>query len=256
MKRVIFTNGRNKILVGHLHLSPSSSIIVMCHGFTSDKSSRGRFDYLAQSFQQQGYNVLAFDFSGCGESDDDSLTLAKKVDDLKAAMMYVTSLGYNKIALFGHSLGARVCLEAFDSDLVTTMILTGAGTGPVRYNWNEHFSELQLQELQKKGYLTDAPSSGTRKSIRIEKQMLMDFEYFDQKHLLEKVTCPVLLIHGDTDWEEKMLAAITKKGMYLLSADSVLSIIPGATHSFNNHLSIVEELAGKWLLKHFPLSPL
>nr|WP_162305487.1 hypothetical protein [Brevibacillus laterosporus] len=29
--------------------------------------------------------------------------MAKKVDDLKAAMMYVTSLGYNKIALFGHS---------------------------------------------------------------------------------------------------------------------------------------------------------
>ena len=65
MERVTFTNSRGLTLVGNLHPPPAQSIIIMCHGFTSDKSSRGRFDRLGQTFAAHGYGVLAFDFSGC-----------------------------------------------------------------------------------------------------------------------------------------------------------------------------------------------
>jgi hypothetical protein len=41
MEKVTFKNSRNLILVGNFYPSSPENIIIMCHGFTSDKSSRG-----------------------------------------------------------------------------------------------------------------------------------------------------------------------------------------------------------------------
>ncbi|PLR81290.1 hypothetical protein CVD25_02440 [Bacillus canaveralius] len=251
MKTVCFKNSHGLNLVGNFFEADSKAVIIMCHGFTSNKSSRGRFDRFARTFQEQGYNVLAFDFSGCGESDDDSLTLAKQIDDLKSAISFVRLTGYRKIALYGHSLGSRVCLEAFDPENISTMILTGASTGPVKYNWNEHFSELQLQELDETGYITDYQNGGSRKAVIIEKQMLLDFEQFNQEEVLKRITCPVLIMHGDEGWEEKVLASISQEGVKWLPTESQLTVIQGADHSFMDHLSIIERLSIDWLRKYF-----
>lgn len=254
MERITFPNSRTLTLVGNFHLSSPHSIIIMCHGFTSDKSSRGRFDRFAKHFHEMGYSVLAFDFSGCGESDDDRLTLARLVDDLQSAIAFVKSRGYTRIALYGHSLGSRVCLESCTPE-ITTMVLTGAGTGPVTYNWDEHFTADQMRELTATGCITEHRLTGPRKTIVIDKQMLRDFEDFSQEALLSAVKCPVLIIHGNNDWEEKLLSAITRQGMKWLPPESRLEIIDGAEHNFLNHLSIVETLASDWYRKHFPLTP-
>jgi predicted alpha/beta-fold hydrolase len=70
MERVTFKNSRSLTLVGNFHSAPSKSAIVLAHGFTSDKSSDGRFERLGELLNSIGYSVLAFDFGGCGESDD------------------------------------------------------------------------------------------------------------------------------------------------------------------------------------------
>ncbi|WP_176560332.1 alpha/beta hydrolase family protein [Brevibacillus dissolubilis] len=238
--------------MGNLYPADSQAIIIMCHGFTSDKSSKGRFDRFAARYQQLGYNALAFDFSGCGESDDDRLTLSKLVDDLHAAIAFAKSQGFTRIALHGHSLGSRVCLEAYTPEIIT-MVLSGAGTGPVEYNWHEIYTPEQMRELEEKGYITDFKAEGPRKAVIVDRQMLLDFANFSQEELLKKVTCPVLLIHGNQGAEEKLLSEITKQGIKWLSADSRLEIIDGAQHSFMEHLPIVERLATDWLEKHVPL---
>jgi alpha/beta superfamily hydrolase len=63
----------------------------------SSKYSKGRFERLATAFNKSGYSALLFDFSGCGESDDDILTVEKEVDDLKHAIEFVKSKGYKKL---------------------------------------------------------------------------------------------------------------------------------------------------------------
>ncbi len=97
MKRVSFRNSRGLNLVGNLFTSSLASIVVMAHGFMSDKSSRGRFGRIARSLNEVGYSALAFDFSGCGASDDESLTRAKLEDDLRCAIGYVRSRGFRHI---------------------------------------------------------------------------------------------------------------------------------------------------------------
>jgi pimeloyl-ACP methyl ester carboxylesterase len=251
MERVTFKNSRNLTLVGNFHLAAPDAAIVLAHGFTSDKSALGRFDKLAESLNGAGYNVLAFDFSGCGESDSDILAADKMVDDLKSALAFVRSRNCRRIALYGHSLGGLICLKCASPEIVT-MVLTGTPTDRMQYDWNEYYSQHQLQELEKKGYLTAKDRTGRERMIG--RQMLKDFEEIDQRELLKNVTCPVLLVHGNdsSNQEELLLLERSQWGMSLLPAGSRLEIIGGANHTFLDHWHRVVELACQWYLTRMP----
>ena len=253
MVRVTFKNSRDLNLVGNLYEADSKSIIIMCHGFTSDKFSRGRFEKLSKAFTGLGYNALAFDFSGCGESDDDSLSVDKEVDDLKWAIKFVKDRGYNEIGLYGHSLGTLICLKSF-TDEIKTMVLSGALTDSMKYNWDKEFTRKQMVELKEKGYITESRPNDIRENIIIDKQALRDFDIINQKELLKDITCHILIIHGNEDEEERLLLERSKRGMSLLSKDSKLEIIHGANHSFMEHFDILTNLASDWYLEHMPIS--
>ncbi|TLS36846.1 alpha/beta hydrolase [Pseudalkalibacillus caeni] len=253
MEKIEFQNRRGKILKGILYPAPSKSSIIMAHGFTSDKYSRGRFPLLAEAFNKSGFNVLTFDFSGCGESDDDSINAEKEVEDLQSAINYAKSKGFRKIGLYGHSLGSLVCLKAYSGD-IETMVLSGAGTGPMHYNWDEFFTMEQMNELAETSLITEKRNEPYRSEVVIEKQMLDDFASVNQEELLSKVKCPVLIIHGDNknDEEELMLLENSKKGMDYLPTSSRLEVISGATHSFMGHLDELKALADTWYQKYLP----
>jgi alpha-beta hydrolase superfamily lysophospholipase len=89
MKKVIFKNSRNKTLVGNLSLLDSKSVVILSHALANDKSERGKLDSVVSELNKLGFNTFAFDFSGCGESDDDTLTIEKQVDDLESAIQFV-----------------------------------------------------------------------------------------------------------------------------------------------------------------------
>lgn len=249
MERVTFKSSRNLTLFGYLYPSTSESIIIMCHGFMSSKYSKGRFERLATEFNKSGYSALAFDFSGCGESDDDILTVEKEVEDLKSAIEFVKSKGYKKIALYGHSLGTLICLKSYTSEIIA-MVLSGALTDSMKYNWSEIFTKEQMKELEERGYLTEYTPLEVRKKIVIDKRILKDFELINQKELLKDVNCPVLIIHGNHEVEEKLLYEKSKAAMTLLSSDSKLEVIDEANHSFLEHFDTVVKLTIEWFTKH------
>ena len=109
MPRVTFRNSRGLQLVGDLVPAGASpvpgdptpagdrALVVMAHGFASDRHSRGRFPRIAAALAGAGLASLAFDFAGCGESDDDVLTLDHQIDDLHAAIAHARSLGYERL---------------------------------------------------------------------------------------------------------------------------------------------------------------
>jgi pimeloyl-ACP methyl ester carboxylesterase len=252
MDRIYFQNSRHLTLIGCFHPADSKAAIIMAHGFTNDKSSQGRFDALAEAFNGNGYNVLRFDFSGCGESNKDILSTHNMIDDLQCAIEYVrTKYGSSIFALYGHSLGGLICLKCGDP-AIRTMVLTGAPTDYMKYDWSEYYSEEQLHEIRAKGYLTAKDRSGQDRLIG--RQILRSFEEINQKELLGAVRCPVLLIHGNdpNDWEETQLLEKSKKGINLLPAGSQLKIIDGANHTFRDHLDTVIETANTWYSQHMP----
>ncbi|TCO57261.1 alpha/beta hydrolase family protein [Actinocrispum wychmicini] len=226
-------------LAGELH-GDGDSVIVMAHGFCSDRRSRGRFDRLAKDFTGLGFSVLTFDFSGCGESEPDVVTVANEVEDLRAVIGHVRARGFRRVALHGHSLGGSVCLAAYDKD-IRTMVLSGAATGPMRYTWSEYYSAEQLRELDETGFMRDGKHL-------LSRQTLEDFEERDQERLLGPVECPLLLIHGDGDEEEREL--LDRSRQATLPEGSRLAVVAGAGHSFTGYMDELSALACAWYQRH------
>ncbi|GAB3907884.1 hypothetical protein GCM10029964_106780 [Kibdelosporangium lantanae] len=215
----------------------------MAHGFCSDRHSRGRFDRLARDFTGIGLSVVTFDFSGCGESDDDVITLAHEVEDLRAVIAYVRAEGATDIALHGHSLGGSVCLSAYDEG-ITTIVTTGGATGAMHYDWTQIYTVEQLQEITRSGFTQDGRHV-------ISQQTLDDFAQRDQHALLDPVKAPILLIHGDSDPEERQLLALSRQAT--LPPGSRLEVVEGAGHSFDGHMDEVSALALDWYATHLRL---
>ncbi len=250
MVKIFIKNSRGFIIAANHWFAGSESIIIMASGFTGDKSMNGRYEKLANKFSQGGISVISFDYSGCGESDDEILTPEMAVQDLHLVINYAKNRGYKNIALYGQSYGGLVCLRGYTPD-IRTMVLTGALTGSIKYNWEDFYSKDQLDELSKTGHMRiykDTPSP--RDMVIIDKKMLEDFENINQEQLLRKVECPVLIIHGDHDEEERKLLEISRIGLKYLSHDSKIELIEGADHRFIDYLNIISDLSLKWYLSY------
>jgi alpha/beta superfamily hydrolase len=52
---------------------------------------------------------LRFDFGGCGQSADRPIELRGQIEDLKAAIAFMKSEGYEKLGLLGYSMGGLTC---------------------------------------------------------------------------------------------------------------------------------------------------
>ena len=247
--RVTFPNSRGLTLVGDLTRADSDAVVILCHGYAGHRRRRNRFPQIAEALATAGYNCLAFDFSGCGESDDDVLTIPGEVDDLHGAITYAESLGMKRIALYGNSLGSLICLLNY-SVAIDTMILVGGVTGPMQYDWSQYYSPQQLQEIDSTGRLTLYPDEGPRKKVIVAKETLDYFAQIDPKRLLAPVQCPLLIIHGDADWEERALLENSRRAVEhdWLPPRSHVEVIPGALHGFDQQLERVIDLTRLWLL--------
>lgn len=253
MEKVNFKNSRNLNLVGNLYPADSNSIIIMAHGFTGDKSEWGRFAPTAEVLNKAGYNVLVFDFSGSGESDDDSLTVGKQVDDLNCAIKYVSDKGFKKIGLLGLSLGGLVSLKVHSPEKnIKTMVLWAPVTDKKENYAEKKFNPEELKELKEKGYITKIMEAGIRKKIIIDKQMVKDRESVNQKELLPHIDCPVLIIHGNQD--ESVPLEDSKSAIKYLSPESKLEIIHGADHQFSEQLDTIIELSINWFKRYLELN--
>lgn len=88
-------------------------LVLLCHGFTGDRSGDGHFGAVAQQLACRGIASIAVDFAGNGESTEsfDHYTLATMEADLQAALRYMESshqIDRNKLGMVGHSMGGRV----------------------------------------------------------------------------------------------------------------------------------------------------
>lgn len=237
MERVEFKNNRGLTLVGDLYQADSDYIVIMAHGFVNNRSSQGRFEQVAERLNEASYNVLKFDFSGCGESDDDIIELDKEVEDLLSAVEFVKEKGFKNIALFGNSLGGLVCLKAYSSD-ISTMVLTGPITDSMNYDWGKFYLTMGSEEEEIR---------------KISQDMLDAFSEIDQEEILQGIDCPVLIIHGDRGEEEKELLDRSKKALKILPNSSKLKVVEDAAHGIREQYHIVVELTVDWLLNNFEI---
>jgi pimeloyl-ACP methyl ester carboxylesterase len=245
VRAIEFRNSSGARLRGDLYDVNSSRGVVLAHGFTSDRWSRGRFPNLAEALNDAGFRALTFDFAGCGESDDAVLTLEGEVDDLRCAISFLREAGSNRIALFGISLGALICILANPD--VETMVLAGGPTGPIPYDWPTYYTPEQLREWKETETVTTSSGGRVQRRITVDGSLLDAFGKLDARDLFGNLRCPVLLVHGDADWEEQQMLAQIPNALRFVPAGSRSEVIQGVPHGFGDRFDEVIRLTIDWL---------
>ncbi len=239
-KKVSIPTSRGVMLSGHLYARDPKKIVISAHGFGSDQF--GKSTLLAQTLAQNNISALTFDFSGCGESDNDTVSVTKEVQDLRSAIEYVRSLGYTAIGIEGSSAGGLIALRVWDPDIKTLVLWA-----PVTHRWDaeEKYSPDELAEFEREGHLTiQKMQPYLRSSVVLDKEVLRERTEINTKELLSRITCPVLIIHGSDDTDVPII--YSKEAMPYLSGKSRLEILEGENHFFNNSLETLMKLSGQW----------
>ena len=250
MDEVKFENFRGLELVGNYWEADSDAGIVMSHGFTGDKTEWGYFDRVAEELNEAGYNVLAFDFAGSGESDDEPLRIDKQVEDLECAIEYLESREIDKIGLYGHSQGGLVSLQNYNES-IATIFLTSPVTDSMPDYRRMRLDEQQREEVREKGYWIKEREKGPREKIVIDEEIIEEKESVKQSQLLSDVNCPVKIVHGN---EDEVVPLESSQSAVERLEESELRVIEGLDHSYDDKLDEVAEEAVNWFERNMPAS--
>lgn len=245
MKKVYFYNKQKEKLAGVLHLpqKKSTSAVIICHGYASSKDNKESW---AEEICEADISVLRFDFSGHGESEGllEDLTISKVVGDLRSAIDFLQSLKYTSFGATGHSLGGAVCAIAASTDKRIKAIAPVSAPSDFRelFDTLENMLGRNFAAYWKKNkyiYLYDR---------KMKYGFYENAIKYDTKKIMEKITCPMLLIHGDADSIVPVSQSIN--AFRLANKPKQLEIIRGADHNFeNSNYEKVTDLTAKWFKK-------
>ena len=181
------------------------------------------FDALGRAMRRAGYATLAFDYSGHGESGDEIITFDPLIEDFRSASGWLADQGFTRQICVGHEFGATVALRARPS-AVQTYVLVSPVLGPLSYDWNLVFSDVQLSDLERHGTTTvPNDSASVRRHFTINKATLADMSMVSGEKALHGIDVPVLITHDAFD-EETGLLDRTRDAFHLLPDGSVVDM--------------------------------
>lgn len=243
MKKITFQNSKGLRLTGVIHLpkEKTTSAIIVSHGFASTKD-RPRLIRLSETLSKEGFAVLRFDFGGCGESENREITMKNQVDDLKSAINYLTRNGYKELGLLGESFGGLTSILAYDERIKAMVLWAPVTKAKTPSIFKE---EKDLKELQEKGFITYKKDG---RDFKLPKEYFIERQSINQKEILSRIKCPVLIIHGNKD--DLIPLKHSKEAMQHLTKESKLKIIKNGCHKLDEKMNEVLPLSVNWLKKY------
>jgi len=220
-------------------------LLVICHGFRGAKENGGRIFTFAERLNKLGIGVVAFDFSGSGQSEGEfsTLTLSRQAADLQSVIDELHARYKLPMVLLGRSFGG------------TTVIAGGAADERIRAYilWStpiflektfaamipEEYKSLQTGQI---AHIHDAAGS-----YDLGSDFIRDFACHDMEGYLKAMhSKPVLIIHAEDD---EIVPAENAVYMANQLEKSKLFLIEQAGHRFLQKIEQREDLTIKWLEK-------
>jgi alpha-beta hydrolase superfamily lysophospholipase len=256
--------------------SPGRAVL-LCHGAFEFQDHWA--DY-AERMQQAGISTFIFDFTGHGGSEG-----LRSLVDLKAwaynirdAVSALAARGYQEFALVGWGIGGSAALlaAAHDPRLRCAVILSAPvslipGIGerlaygvislaariisrftkkPLSLSRLNELEEMRvsLDEEVNQAYFSNPKLREAYQAVPVPESL--DSVWFDITQSVEKITVPVLVIHGRED--EIVPVSQSEKLVDKLQGQKKLTIIEGAGHALHleSQNEIVFEIILKWIRKY------
>lgn len=245
-ERVSFTNSRGDTLSGVLH-HPADAVrgaVIVCHGMESNKNSE-KLVFLADALASRNILALRFDFSYVGESSGkfEDITYTGEVDDLRAAYALVRRRDPGKIAILGSSMGGTVALLfAAEEPAITALVTVAAPVHPEQFP-QRTLTAKEIDQWRNRGFTL---YNGQRLNV----SLLHDLEKINILQAAARITCPVLIMHGDADEVVPVREAHELHGC--LNNSRRLLVLKGCDHRLSDPVIMQGAVAEAldWLTKH------
>lgn len=211
-------------LKGWLFSSPNSTrTIIFAHGYAGNRLNLGPATFrLADKLIQSGFNVLMFDFRGCGESGGTYTTLGRlEKEDLKGAIDFVKHRNNSgkHIGVIGFSMGAATALMTAAEDKRIEAVVA-----------DSPFYDLKQYLMENMPVWTKLPNFPFTKVILRVLPVLLKInpESISPISVAGNIKVPVLLIHGTAD---KQIPATNSQAVYeALSIKKEFWVVEGSGH--------------------------
>lgn len=222
-------------------------LLITCHGFRGRKENSDRISAFAEQVNELGLGVLAFDFTGSGESDGDfsGITLTRQVQDLKTVINYAYHRYQKPIILLGRSFGGSTVLAGGAEEKQVKGFILWSTPIELQQTFTRVMEEA-YEELIKGRTANIHDESGV---YDIKPAFVEDFYQHNMDDYLKTIyKRPVLIVQGQDD---KVVAVYNARYMFNRLCNAEMIIVDGADHRFENKIRDREEITIKWLRKHF-----
>ncbi|KAL5768600.1 hypothetical protein ACOSQ2_015383 [Xanthoceras sorbifolium] len=232
--KVIIPNKYGEKLVGVLHDTGSTEIVIVCHGFRSTKEDTTMVN-LAVVLENEGISAFRFDFTGNGDSEG-SFSYAnywREVDDLHAVIQHF--YGANRVisAILGHSKGGGVVLLYASKYHDVRTVVNVSGRYDMKVGIGERLGEDFMERIKQDGFIDVKNTAGTVE-YRVTVESLTDRLNTNMHEACLQIDkeCRVLTVHGSSD---KIIPVIDAIEFDKIIPNHKLHIVDGANHGYTKH---------------------
>lgn len=200
-------------------------LIILFHGFRS--TPERDFGYISKSLLEEGYDVLLICERAHSKSEGKYITygIKEQEDCLYWCDFAKERLGYEKIAVYGISMGAATVLSACDKGLneaVYAIIADCGYTSP---------ADIIKKVLSERNPFPAEFIMKTVNALFIRPLAKIDVFSPGAEQALKGCRLPVLFIHGDAD--TFVPCEMTKRNFAACASEKELLIIKGADHALS-----------------------
>jgi uncharacterized protein len=199
----------------------ADAVVVIAHGFTANKDDPSVV-VLAERLRQAGYEVIAYDSRGHGQSGG-CCTLGKLEEQDVAAVVRWARTRTQRVVLVGASMGAVGVLAYAAKDPTLTGVVTVSSPGEWRL-------PIRIRSLITAGMARTTP--GRRWAKRKMNVRIAPWTSPEPAHVhLGAVHCPVIVIHGRQDpiipWRSSLAKEVVE------GPQRELILVPRMGHAFD-----------------------
>ncbi|CAK9140539.1 unnamed protein product [Ilex paraguariensis] len=233
-QKIIITNNHGEKLVGLLHETGSTEVVILCHGFRSLKEHNTMVS-LSNALENEGISAFRFDFAGNGESEGsfEYGNYWREADDLCAVVQHLNGASRVVSAILGHSKGGNVVLLYASKyhDIRTVVNVSG------RYNLKrgiaDRLGEDFLQRAKKDGFI-DVNNNRGEVVFRVTEESLIDRLNTNMHEACLQIDnqCRVLTVHGSAD---EIIPVEDALEFAKIIPNHKLHIMEGADHGYTAH---------------------
>lgn len=232
-EKLFYDSSNNVKLCGLLSkINHSKKIVILCHGFSGNKSEKKSFDTLVEKLRENDFNSFRFDFRSHGESsgNDWEMTISGEIDDLETSINLLKDKGYNEFILLGASFGAGIVslLDFSKYETIKSLVLW-YGAFNFKDPRNQTFSDDKWEIAKKDGYYPLIKKSGITRKIGLN--LFNEVNKFKPFENLSQLELPILFVHGTIDTSVPPELSIETSAK---CKNSKLELIEGGWHTFDN----------------------